>query len=626
MVWQRLISQWPAPKLKFPGIKFLRIFTKRLFFLMKRFITGFLLMLHSAAFSAAAVRFAWTDVNLPVEGRRYAYAGTMGSDTSGSRQVEVTREYANVQATPGGLRFEVTTAVRILSTGAVLQYVDTRELTAAGETLSRRVSSGSTLFGSDNITYAAVPVAPREFEVGQRYDYSNLFAGSASGREERAVTASAIESLTLGIGVVQTAKIQTTVRNATGTVPAFQYGETGWYARGVGPVRLQLTTTLRETIDVYLVSANFPLVPQFFDGAGPQITAEPESLAVGSGETARFRVVAVGEGLTYAWTRDGTPIPGATAATLVLPSVAAADAAVYRVTVTGGGVAVQSKMARLSVATTVAGQRGDLANLSVRAYAADGGAQLIAGMSIQGATTAHRMLIRGLGPGLGSFGVPGAAKDTSLAIRGANGAVLAENDDWGRSANAASLRTAMMEVGAFAIPDNSKDSVVIVPLATGNYTALVRDAAGGIGLVECYDADAALAGGFSNLSARADVRAEPLIAGMVVSGGGTMRLLVRAVGPTLGGFGVTDAHANPTLRVVASSGADIATNDDWSNSAQKEELRAAIAAVGAFPLGETSRDAALIVTVSAGSFTAVVDASPFGGIALVEVYRLSSSP
>ncbi len=124
-----------------------------------------------------------------------------------------------------------------------------------------------------------------------------------------------------------------------------------------------------------------------------------------------------------------------------------------------------------------------------------------------------------------------------------------------------------------------------------------------------------------NLAARASLDASSqLITGFVIAPGPAKRLLVRAVGPTLGtAFGVPNAAANPVLTLFSASAGEIARNDDWSDA----DLPAAFDQAGAFRLPSGSRDAALIAELAPGAYTAQVTAS---GITLVEVYDLDARP
>jgi autotransporter-associated beta strand protein/YVTN family beta-propeller protein len=101
-------------------------------------------------------------------------------------------------------------------------------------------------------------------------------------------------------------------------------------------------------------------------GQFPAITGQPSSLTVGVGATATFMVAASGTGpLNYQWRLNGANIAGATGATLVIPSVSAANQGIYTVLVSNGSGASLSAGATLTVyELAVTGQwdfsRGDL--------------------------------------------------------------------------------------------------------------------------------------------------------------------------------------------------------------------------------------------------------------------------
>lgn len=128
----------------------------------------------------------------------------------------------------------------------------------------------------------------------------------------------------------------------------------------------------------------------------------------------------------------------------------------------------------------------------------------------------------------------------------------------------------------------------------------------------------------SNLSTRAHVRGrdDAVYAGFVVRGTGSKQLLLRAVGPTLGNFGVSGSLANPRLTLVNQAGDIIAENDDWGAATNRDQVVATSAAAGAFALVSGSRDAALLASVPAGQYSAVVRSAdpPTAGIVLVEIY------
>jgi hypothetical protein len=129
-------------------------------------------------------------------------------------------------------------------------------------------------------------------------------------------------------------------------------------------------------------------------------------------------------------------------------------------------------------------------------------------------------------------------------------------------------------------------------------------------------------GRLANLSVRtpAGTGDATLIVGFALGGAApapvAKPMLVRAVGPSLGAFGVPGVLADPAIDVAPLGAARAAANDNWSGT---PALKAAFAAVGAFPLADdASRDAALMFSPLPGAYTATVSGG--GGVALVEVY------
>ena len=129
-----------------------------------------------------------------------------------------------------------------------------------------------------------------------------------------------------------------------------------------------------------------------------------------------------------------------------------------------------------------------IVNLSSRAFVGTGASIAIGGISVQGEKP-RQFLIRGIGPALRAFGVNGALGDPVLTLTTALGTIVATNDDWGSATNAFEIITTSATVGAFALPSGSKDAVLLISLAPGNYTALISGAndTTGIALVEVYE-------------------------------------------------------------------------------------------------------------------------------------------
>jgi hypothetical protein len=135
-----------------------------------------------------------------------------------------------------------------------------------------------------------------------------------------------------------------------------------------------------------------------------------------------------------------------------------------------------------------------------------------------------------------------------------------------------------------------------------------------------------IAGRFANLSVRGVVGtgADVLIAGIVVEAT-PKPVLVRGVGPSLAGFGVTGALADPRIVVYDNAGRVVVENDNWSATGGNDTalLSGTMARAGAFPLAAGSRDAAMLVTLPPGAYS--IHLSGVGGatgIALVEAYQV----
>jgi hypothetical protein len=125
-----------------------------------------------------------------------------------------------------------------------------------------------------------------------------------------------------------------------------------------------------------------------------------------------------------------------------------------------------------------------LANLSTRAFVDTGNNVVIAGFVLGNNSGNDHVVIRGLGPSLSSFGIPGALADPTLELRDDNGTLLIADDDWqDNGAQAAEI------IAAGLAPCNPKESAIAATLPPGSYTAILRGVNNGtgVGLVEVYD-------------------------------------------------------------------------------------------------------------------------------------------
>jgi kumamolisin len=139
-----------------------------------------------------------------------------------------------------------------------------------------------------------------------------------------------------------------------------------------------------------------------------------------------------------------------------------------------------------------------LSNISARCSVGANANVAISGFVVSGNQSAE-LLIRGVGPGLGAFGVSGVLAQPSIGLFDSGGAQIASNTGWttsvvtGTSAVAATVRLAtaadMSSVGAFALAPGSADSALVASLPPGQYTAIISGVAGstGTGLAEVYE-------------------------------------------------------------------------------------------------------------------------------------------
>jgi hypothetical protein len=286
----------------------------------------------------------------------------------------------------------------------------------------------------------------------------------------------------------------------------------------------------------------------------------------------------------------------------------------------------------LALGAAVAGAQVSprLSNLSTRGPVGTGADIMIAGLVI-GSGSPETVLIRADGPALAPLGVSGVLEAPVLSLYDSAGNLLQTNQGWG-SGNATAA--VMASVGAFALPAGSADSALVARLPAGSYTAQVSGANGttGVALLELYEVGAAAATArLINLSTRGEVGTSGsiMIPGITIGAGtGQRTLLIRAAGPSLTPLGVPGALADPTFSVVDSSGATIASNDNWGTPVGGAPDGAALAeafnAAGAFAFATGSLDSALITSVGPGSYTVLAGGNNGStGVALVEVYDIT---
>lgn len=257
-----------------------------------------------------------------------------------------------------------------------------------------------------------------------------------------------------------------------------------------------------------------------------------------------------------------------------------------------------------------------LLNISTRGEVLTGSSVRIGGFIITG-TDPKKVIIRGMGPSLSSYGLTNVLADPTLELYDNNQAIITTNDNWQDDAN----QKALIEASGFK-PGNDLESAIIITLQPGAYSAVLQGKNGGtgIGLVEVYDLDHAANSKLANISTRGfvDTNDNVMIGGFIIGGtnGGAARVLVRAMGPSLSDFGVTNALQDPTVELHDGNGAILAANDNWKDSQQAE-----VEATNMTPHNDL--ESALVATLMPGNYTAIVRGkNNTTGVGLVEVYNL----
>jgi hypothetical protein len=109
-----------------------------------------------------------------------------------------------------------------------------------------------------------------------------------------------------------------------------------------------------------------------------------------------------------------------------------------------------------------------------------------------------------------------------------------------------------------------------------------------------------------------------LIGGFIVGGKTPKKLSIRALGPSLQQYGITNALSDPALQIFGLGGNVFATNDNWRDTQESEVI-----ASGFQP--QDDRESAIVITLPPGAYTAIVRGNNVTGIAPVEVYDLDET-
>lgn len=370
------------------------------------------------------------------------------------------------------------------------------------------------------------------------------------------------------------------------------------------------------------------------------ITSQPASATVASDARAALSVAATGGGtLAYQWLFDGVPIAGATSATYTVPSARASDAGSYSVVVSNAAGSVTSATATLTVTTSSGLPKPNrFLAISTRCFIGTGSAVGVAGFILNAPSV---VLVRAGGPSLANYGVSGVLQKPMLTLYNAKSVPVLSDTGWktpptylsgttvgsdGSFSTAYDVAQVSAAVGAYAFTSDA-DSALVVKLPAGLYTVQVQGADGGTGnsLIEVFlyrpPGDTDPGNRFAAISTRCHVGRGDSVAVVGLAIQSTCKVLLRAVGPTLGTQGVANTLPKPQLVLYNGSSQVVGGNTGWeSDAVEADAVGKAAAAVGEFPLSSPD-DSALLVVLPAGLYTAQIqDKNGATGNAIVEAY------
>jgi hypothetical protein len=110
-----------------------------------------------------------------------------------------------------------------------------------------------------------------------------------------------------------------------------------------------------------------------------------------------------------------------------------------------------------------------------------------------------------------------------------------------------------------------------------------------------------------------------MIGGFIIGGDAPGKVLVRAIGPSLANANppISSALSDPQLELRDADGNLMATNDNWQEGAQTQQISDTTLAPS------DPKEAAILASLNPGNYTAIVSGvNNSAGIALVEVYKL----
>ncbi len=249
-----------------------------------------------------------------------------------------------------------------------------------------------------------------------------------------------------------------------------------------------------------------------------------------------------------------------------------------------------------------------------------------------GGSSSRRVFVRAAGPGLARMGVIDFATKPKLELYTAAGGLWASATSPVTDASVIALANSL---GALALVSTEADAALVTTLSPGSYVIAVWDGAGvgGAVMTELFEADGNMPARLVAYSTRASAAANSgtQTVEFTIKGTATQSVLVRALGPALTAQSLSGTNADPTLQIQSDAGTTLASNDNWETpvttngtaGATATQLTTVATNVGAAALATGSKDAAVLLSLSPGSYTATVSGvNAAAGITELEIFEV----
>ena len=327
-------------------------------------------------------------------------------------------------------------------------------------------------------TYVINPASPADATVGEAFSLAFDITGTPADASSWSVTGQIPPGLSVPGLVGDNINTEDPVTIVGTPTVAGTYNITVQPWNG-----LNQTAQTTDEITITIIVAEGPPDP-------PAILRPPASTRVPTGGRAQFFFEPEGVVDSIQWFKDGVEIPGATAATLILQDVSAADEGAYSVEIANVSGSAVSAAGNLTIDDEAS---ADLVNLATRGFVGTGADIMIGGLTVLGGST-KTVLVRGLGPQLTADGVPGALADPELTVfrtlfdeTPIRSQLLVTNDNWEEGPNAAELEAALADQNK-PLAAGSKDAALLLTLNQGVYTFQLSGVGDteGVGLIELF--------------------------------------------------------------------------------------------------------------------------------------------